>query len=222
MRLPRPPVIDQRLTPQNHAHIRREICPLAAEMSTIDIHGVNHQSLEIAKSPLNWVYGISAFVVWTVFYRLFLHPLAGVPGPFAAKFTGLWRTSRYFKGTWYDDILNLHNTYGRVVRIAPNEVSFVDGDALKRIYGHGKPCKTVRPLAALANTDKIVLDLGKTKCWPRILRGTRPPSSCLPPKTSRASLYNDLRHRNGTIHPKRPRSIDRKDASTCGPSHQFH
>jgi hypothetical protein len=110
-------------------------------MTSIDIQTVLHQSLHITKSPINWAYGIIGFLSLVIFYRLYLHPLAHVPGPFVARFTGLWRTRRYFKGTWYDDILNLHKTYGRVVRIAPNEVSFVDGEALKRIYGHGKPCK---------------------------------------------------------------------------------
>jgi hypothetical protein len=110
-------------------------------MTTIHAQTVLSESLEIAKSPLNWVYGVWLFLGWTIFYRLFLHPLAHVPGPFIARFTGLWRTRRYFKGTWYDDILELHKVYGRVVRIAPNEVSFVDGKALKRVYGHGKPCK---------------------------------------------------------------------------------
>jgi cytochrome P450 len=40
-------------------------------------------------------------------------------------------------GTWHDDILALHNKYGRVVRIAPDEVAVVDVDAMKKLYGHG-------------------------------------------------------------------------------------
>jgi cytochrome P450 len=40
-------------------------------------------------------------------------------------------------GTWHDDILALHNKYGRVVRIAPDEVAVVDADAMKKLYGHG-------------------------------------------------------------------------------------
>ncbi|KAH7130957.1 cytochrome P450 [Dactylonectria macrodidyma] len=70
-------------------------------------------------------------------YRIYLHPLSGVPGPFAAKITGLWRTWRYFRMGWHDDVLSLHDTYGPVVRIAPGEVSVVDADAVKRLYSHG-------------------------------------------------------------------------------------
>jgi cytochrome P450 len=46
-------------------------------------------------------------------------------------------------GTWHDDILALHKKYGRVVRIAPDEVAVVDADAMKKLYGHGgKAVKT--------------------------------------------------------------------------------
>lgn len=81
------------------------------------------------------------FVIGISLYRLFLHPLASVPGPFAAKITGLWRTWRYFRMSWHDDVLYLHDTYGPVVRIAPGEVSVVDGDTVKRLYSHGNNTK---------------------------------------------------------------------------------
>ncbi|KAM0812517.1 putative Cytochrome P450 [Seiridium cardinale] len=70
-------------------------------------------------------------------YRLFLHPLSHVPGPFLAKLTGLWRSNKYFRGNWHEDILDCHRRYGRVVRIAPNELSVVDEQAMKDLYGHG-------------------------------------------------------------------------------------
>jgi cytochrome P450 len=70
-------------------------------------------------------------------YRIFFHPLAKIPGPFLAKITGHWRNKRIWRGTWHDDILELHERYGRVVRIAPNEVAVVDQNAMKQLYGHG-------------------------------------------------------------------------------------
>ena len=76
-------------------------------------------------------------------YRIFFHPLAKFPGPLQAKYTGWWRSKRYFRGSWHDDILLLHEKYGRVVRIAPNELSIVDEGAIKSLYGHGtKASKT--------------------------------------------------------------------------------
>ncbi|KAH7388967.1 cytochrome P450 [Cadophora sp. MPI-SDFR-AT-0126] len=70
-------------------------------------------------------------------YRLLFHPLRNIPGPFLAKITGHWRNDRTWRGTWHDDILQLHQRYGSVVRIAPNEVSIVHQDSIKTLYGHG-------------------------------------------------------------------------------------
>ncbi|OQV00568.1 hypothetical protein CLAIMM_06048 [Cladophialophora immunda] len=55
--------------------------------------------------------------------------------------SGLWRSNRYMKGTWHDDVLELHQKYGRIVRIAPNELSIVDEFAMKHLYGHGHNAK---------------------------------------------------------------------------------
>ncbi|PMD42183.1 hypothetical protein L207DRAFT_377650, partial [Hyaloscypha variabilis F] len=66
---------------------------------------------------------------------LSIHPLSKIPGPFSAKFSGVWKNVRYFRSTWHTDILELHDKYGPVVRIAPNEVSFVDATALSAVYG---------------------------------------------------------------------------------------
>lgn len=71
-----------------------------------------------------------------VLYSIFKDPLRHIPGPVAARFTELWRTRRYALGGWHQDILDLHDEYGPVVRIAPNEISFVDKDALVQVYGH--------------------------------------------------------------------------------------
>jgi hypothetical protein len=79
-------------------------------------------------------------------YRIFLHPLSHIPGPFAARTTELWRTSRYFRGTWHKDILELHRRYGPVVRVSPNEVSVVDADALTTVWGFSKPAVKVSSL----------------------------------------------------------------------------
>lgn len=81
--------------------------------------------------------GLLLAALGLLFHRAVTHPLARVPGPFLAKFTGLWRTAHYFRGTWHDDILALHRRYGPVVRVAPDELSIVDAAATKQLYGHG-------------------------------------------------------------------------------------
>jgi cytochrome P450 len=78
-----------------------------------------------------------------VIYRLYFHPLSRFPGPFLARITGFWRTYQYAQGNWHEDILKIHKKYGRVVRIAPNELAIVDESAMKALYGHGtKALKT--------------------------------------------------------------------------------
>jgi hypothetical protein len=79
-----------------------------------------------------------------IVYCIFLHPLRRVPGPFVAKFTQFWRLRKYAQGHWHEDIVNLHRYYGPVVRVSPNEVSFVDQEALIKIYGHQTGTKKVR------------------------------------------------------------------------------
>ncbi|KAH0840426.1 pisatin demethylase [Fonsecaea pedrosoi] len=100
--------------------------------------------LEAPVSSIRVLFSWEWFPVWILvagtclgLYRLTLHPLSTFPGPFWAKITGLWRSRRYFAGTWHEDILALHRNYGRVVRVAPNELSIVDENAMKLLYGHG-------------------------------------------------------------------------------------
>lgn len=82
------------------------------------------------------ILAIGAALALVVTYRLFFHPLSRIPGPFVARFTGLWRQKKYLDGKWHEEILRIHEKYGRVVRIAPNELSVVDEYAMKNLYGH--------------------------------------------------------------------------------------
>ncbi|KAK6852413.1 Cytochrome P450 monooxygenase alt3 [Apiospora arundinis] len=70
-------------------------------------------------------------------YNVFLHPLRSYPGP------KLWAASRLpwvlasQRGELAWSLLALHERYGPVVRIAPDELSYTStgGDAWKKIYG---------------------------------------------------------------------------------------
>jgi hypothetical protein len=86
---------------------------------------------------------VAIAIVTNVVYNACLHPLRKVPGPFLAGITELWRTTKYASGHWHQDILDLHHQYGPVVRVSPNEVSFVDQAALEQVYGHSTGTKKV-------------------------------------------------------------------------------
>ncbi|OCK76820.1 isotrichodermin C-15 hydroxylase [Lepidopterella palustris CBS 459.81] len=69
------------------------------------------------------------------FYNLYLHPLSKYPGP------KLWAMSRMpyaislSTGKLTHDAWAIHDKYGKVVRMAPNELSFIDKQAWFDIYG---------------------------------------------------------------------------------------
>ncbi|OAG38725.1 hypothetical protein AYO21_07078 [Fonsecaea monophora] len=69
-------------------------------------------------------------------YNIYFHPLAHYPGPILARASHLWRLKGYLYGTEAHDILEAHNKYGGVVRLAPDELSYVSPIAWKQIYGH--------------------------------------------------------------------------------------
>lgn len=68
---------------------------------------------------------------------LLLNPLSRIPGPKSFALTK-WRLAlEDLRGTRTRTILRLHQKYGSVVRVGPEEVSFNSVTALKTIYGAG-------------------------------------------------------------------------------------
>lgn len=57
-----------------------------------------------------------------IVYIYFFAPLAKIPGPFLAKFTKLWMAYRTKTGPWHRELISMHQRYGSVVRIAPDEL----------------------------------------------------------------------------------------------------
>jgi averantin hydroxylase len=71
-----------------------------------------------------------------VIYNLCFHPLRAYPGPKAWAATVWSFVLSQLSGNLAADILELHEKYGPVVRIAPNELSFVDPAACREILAH--------------------------------------------------------------------------------------
>ncbi|KAJ7639705.1 cytochrome P450 [Mycena polygramma] len=74
-------------------------------------------------------------------YRLSpVHPLSRYPGPAACKISKLWLTFVTSRGKLHIYIKGLHDKYGSVVRIGPNELSITDVSLLPFILGaNGMP-----------------------------------------------------------------------------------
>ncbi|ESK88666.1 cytochrome p450 [Moniliophthora roreri MCA 2997] len=94
-------------------------------------------SLNLSFSP-TFVFTIYLFTILlcTAIYRLSpWHPLAVYPGPFLCKLTkfrGAYEAQTGKQHLWYK---TLHERYGDVVRIGPNELSFISSDALAPVLG---------------------------------------------------------------------------------------
>ncbi|KAL6704988.1 hypothetical protein ACN47E_007391 [Coniothyrium glycines] len=70
------------------------------------------------------------------FYNAYVHPLRHYPGPL------LWRSFRFpyviaiQRGILHNKLKSFHTTYGPIVRIAPNELSYADSRAWRDIYSN--------------------------------------------------------------------------------------
>ncbi|KAJ5709463.1 hypothetical protein N7493_010797 [Penicillium malachiteum] len=90
-----------------------------------------------------WVLASTALlnIVLFILYRCYFHPLAKYPGPFLAKMSENYMI--YFAMCERNTQARheLHQKFGPIVRVGPNELSFCDEASIKDIYGQStNPC----------------------------------------------------------------------------------
>ena len=79
---------------------------------------------------------IGLYYVGLAIYNVYFHPLSHIPGPRVAVASRLVWARHQRNGSLNKYITKLHEKYGEVVRLAPNEVSFISGEtAWQDIYG---------------------------------------------------------------------------------------
>ncbi|KAF2114698.1 cytochrome P450 [Lophiotrema nucula] len=87
---------------------------------------------------INHVFSLAYFALFLLFirslHRIFHHPLHHIPGPLLPKLTHLWLYYHSYVGDEASVIDLLHQTYGPIVRVSPNEVDISDPDAIGSIY----------------------------------------------------------------------------------------
>ncbi|KAK0671599.1 putative cytochrome P450 E-class, group I [Cercophora samala] len=76
-----------------------------------------------------------------VTYRLFFHPLRHIPGPFVAKVTKLYGPYTARNGQMHLEQTKLFKKYGKLVRIAPNEVFILSVDGIQKIHARDSGCR---------------------------------------------------------------------------------
>jgi hypothetical protein len=76
-------------------------------------------------------------VAWvaSLLYRAFGSDLRGVPGPWVAKFSPIWRVWFVRNGNAHEGYRSLHEKYGPMVRTAPNVIDISDPAVIPTIYG---------------------------------------------------------------------------------------
>ncbi|GJN90092.1 hypothetical protein Rhopal_003091-T1 [Rhodotorula paludigena] len=90
-----------------------------------------------------------------VAYSFWLHPLAGLPGPLSAKLgVGAWTTRRAAKRDIGWKLAELHQKYGKFVRIARNEVSVCAPEAIVDLYKYGGAVKDKSPFYQFFKVSK--------------------------------------------------------------------
>ncbi|RHZ53905.1 cytochrome P450 [Aspergillus thermomutatus] len=67
-------------------------------------------------------------------YNVYFHPLSRFPGPRLWSLTRLCWTVSLARGDLHLKIKSFHDRYGSIVRVAPDELSFIDGSAWQDIY----------------------------------------------------------------------------------------
>ncbi|KAK5169776.1 uncharacterized protein LTR77_005754 [Saxophila tyrrhenica] len=106
-------------------------------------------------APVVVVLGLVGYVVSEWIYNLFFHPLAKFPGPKLNAMSPVPGILALMRGRLPLENKKLHDKYGSVVRVSPNELAFNSVGAWEDIYGHrpghpnmhkGKPEPTSHPI----------------------------------------------------------------------------
>ncbi|PNP51058.1 hypothetical protein THARTR1_08286 [Trichoderma harzianum] len=86
-----------------------------------------------------WVIILGAvYLISIPIYNVWFHPLRKYPGPRLWAATRIPYARMIFSGKSHRKILELHQTYGDVVRVAPDELAYANSAAWNDIMGHRK------------------------------------------------------------------------------------
>lgn len=89
---------------------------------------------------------ITAYVLLGLFgslliYRLFFHPLRRFPGPFGAKVTSLWLTTKVTNHDAHKVSLELYRKYGPFVRVGSSDLMLAHPAAVQEVHGNRSKCR---------------------------------------------------------------------------------
>lgn len=93
------------------------------------------------------------------------NPLRKVPGPFLSRFSGSYKLSLVASGRAPENYRQVHQQYGKIVRVGPNHISISDPAEIPQIYGLGSKFLKVRRIGILGSRiltarDTFLLHIG--------------------------------------------------------------
>ncbi|TFK81541.1 cytochrome P450 [Polyporus arcularius HHB13444] len=122
-----------------------------------------------------WTY-LATLVLSILVYRLSrLHPLSQYPGPICCRASKLWHACLVLSGRQHKYLQALHERYGDVVRIGPNDLSIRDASLIPALLGasgvpkgsnfHGAMLTATNP--PMAGIQDTQLHMARRRPWAR-------------------------------------------------------
>ncbi|KAF1942105.1 cytochrome protein [Clathrospora elynae] len=95
---------------------------------------------------------LALWVAYTV-VKVKRNPLSAIPGPWYSKWTDMVLTYQWLRGKRTAYVQQLHEEYGKVVRISPYEVDFSSISAAKQIHSFTRPLTKTNMYDAFRNAN---------------------------------------------------------------------
>ena len=77
----------------------------------------------------------ATFFVFSAAYNILLHPFRKFPGPRISAISRFPWIRDWLSGNLHRSVQEMHDAYGPIVRVAPDELSFIEASAWNDIYG---------------------------------------------------------------------------------------
>ncbi|CZR65232.1 related to pisatin demethylase cytochrome P450 [Phialocephala subalpina] len=111
---------------------------------------------QVYLSPIPEVSSVKVLVTLTLIRRALFSPLSSFPGPRLYGLSTLFKINLYRSGEGGYALLDLHNKYNSdIIRIAPNELSVRDVEAIERLYKGKYPRGTPYDVAKVEGSESL-------------------------------------------------------------------
>ncbi|KAJ6443398.1 major facilitator superfamily transporter [Purpureocillium lavendulum] len=138
-------------------------------------------SRQVPTSPAATILSVACIVGVAILSHLlrnlFQPGLAGIPGPFAAKFTDLWRLYKVWQWRFKEDLPGLHEAHkSSLIRVGPKMISCSDPRAVEVIYGFHTDFKKANGYNTLDEESLTTKQSDMVKAMAPVYKGKKQPT----------------------------------------------